>query len=154
MKKVLKKWAVGAVALTLASYALAQDVVVSDAWARLLPKEKKAVAYLTVENNGKSPVTIKGFESPVFSKAELQMEEISDQGVQELKTKESYTILPGRKLIMTFATGTHVMLSDQKKELGQKEKIPIIVHFDGQGDINVEAENKWTETVEGGLWQK
>ncbi len=93
-----------------AAYATqAEHIQASQAWVRVLPGGLPAGAYLTLENSGDQPATLKGANSALYADVMLH-QSASDGGMSRMTMVDSLTVPAHGKLTLAPA-GYHLMLT-------------------------------------------
>ena len=124
-------------ALLLSSLAFAQSkaVAVDDAWVRVY--EGAVTAYFHIINNAEEPARLIFVSTPVAGKAQLIRTRIRNGtfsflplAVLEIGGFEDARLRPG---------GTHVRLTDLKRDLSVGDLVPLTLRFERSGTIEVTA---------------
>lgn len=119
--------------------AAAQDIQVDQVWARAsIGQVANSAAYFSLENRGKVADRLVSVESPVAERSELHDHVMQDDIARmvqveaiELAAGESMTLAPG---------GLHVMLMGLAEPLQVGDSVPLTLHFEQAGHLDVEAE--------------
>ena len=116
-----------------------QSIEISNAWVRTAPPGATALAaYVTIQNNTESPVTISGVSSPQFSMSMLH-ETVIENDIASMQHTESIEVESGKRFEMK-PQGTHIMLMSPKEAVAAGDQIDITLTTDSGNDINVSAE--------------
>lgn len=118
------KYLIAAVVTTVsAASALAQNIIVTDAWARATVQGQKATGAfmnITAKDNAK----LVGVSSPVAGLAEVH-EMKMDKDVMKMAALPNGLDLPAGKAVALKPGGYHVMLMDLKAPLVKDSTIPL-----------------------------
>ena len=121
--KTIKHFLVAALATACAVSAFAQNVTVTDAWARATVQGQKATGAfmkITAKDNAK----LIGVSSPVAGVAEIH-EMKMDKDVMKMAALPNGLDLPAGKAVELKPGGYHVMLMDLKAPLAKDSTIPL-----------------------------
>jgi copper(I)-binding protein len=100
----------------------ADDVVVTDAWARAsAPGQRTASVYLDIVSI--HPAALTGASSPVAKRVEMHASSTHD-GVMRMRAREKIE-LPAKKTVKLAPGGLHIMLVDIARPLRENESIPL-----------------------------
>lgn len=122
-----------AVVLSLPPDARAGDdgraaIRIEQAWARAsIGTMRPAAAYVTVVNDGGSPVTLTGVASPVAGRAEVH-KTVRDGGTMAMMPAGRIVIEPGQRVAMQPG-GFHIMLMDLNRAIRKGETIDLTLSF-------------------------
>ena len=110
------------------SVAADSNLVVAGAWIRQPPPGSDVAAvYLSLQNIGKSAVTLTGVECPIASMAMLH-ESLETGGQSRMRALTSVALAPGAS--MAFTPGSkHIMLHGLTHPLQVGEHVPIVLVF-------------------------
>ena len=119
----------------------AETVSARNAWVRTpAPGQKTAAAYLDLTSD--TDATLVAVESPAAGKAELHTMNM-DGGVMRMRPVQKID-LPAGKMVKLAPGGLHIMLFDIKQPLKEGDKVPLVLKFQGKGNVpstaKVEAE--------------
>jgi len=136
---------VTATALTLAAIlttvadAKANDVIVSDAFARAsaTPTAETGVVYVTIANKGAAPDQLTGVATDAAQMAHLHKSEMKD-GVASMSPVGSLTIAPGETVVMKPG-GLHIMLMGLKAPLKKGDHLGLDLTFAKAGTIHADV---------------
>lgn len=102
-----------------------------------IPGQDRTVAYLTLRNNGESPVTLSRVTSPQFRRVEMHAT-ILDDGVAAMRALDAITIAEGSGV--TFETGgRHLMLIEPRDRFEAGDTITLEFHYDQPGLLILSA---------------
>ncbi len=120
-----------------APVAQADDVQVSNAWARASAGNATAgAAYVTVTGGGQ-PDQLVGANTPVAAKAEVH-ESFTDNGVMKMRPVSPMAIAPGKTV--TFSPGGyHIMLMGLKQPLTTGQSFPLTLTFAHARPVTVDV---------------
>lgn len=102
-----------------------------------MPGHAMAVAYLSLENRGTTPVTLTAVTSPQFSNVEMHATIIAD-GVAAMTSLDSITIA-GQSNIEFAMGGRHLMLLAPHKALVPGDEVTLQFHYDQAGLLHLTA---------------
>lgn len=102
-----------------------------------MPGHRMAVAYLSLENRGSTPVTLTRVTSPQFSSVEMHAT-IVDDGVAAMTSFDSITIA-GQSNIDFAVGGQHLMLLAPHTELVPGDDVTLRFHYDQAGVLHLTA---------------
>ncbi|MER3483855.1 MAG: transporter [Meiothermus sp.] len=116
-------------ATLLASLAFAHEVIVQNAWVRLLPG-KTTSAYMILTNPAaKEPLKIVGASSPVAAKVSFHSTgAMSGHDMTTMKPLASVTVPPKGKLEFKPG-GMHLMLEGLKAPLKEGQQVKIVLKY-------------------------
>jgi len=136
MKKHL--YAITAAASLLSTSALA-EVLVKDAWVRATPGAAKVSAgYAVLVNTGPSDDLLTGARTPAASMAEVHAT-VGADGIMRMEKLEELVVPAGKEVAL--APGSyHIMIMGLNGPLKVGEKIPLVLTFKNQGEVEVTAE--------------
>lgn len=125
-------------ALSVAAAAHAQDLRVTDAYARATVSHQRAGgAYLTIENSGKSADRLVGASTPAAKSVELHT--MSMEGnVMKMREVPGIEIKPAATVEMKPGAGYHLMLMGLRQPLKAGERFPVTLQFEKAGKVDVE----------------
>ena len=116
-----------------------KDIVVTNAWVRLMPpSQTTTAAYMVIENNTDKEVILEGASTDVAGMTHLHqmghkdgMMTMGSAGEIHIPSKGKATLEPG---------GLHLMLMDLKKPLNKGDQVPLTLNFQGGNNIVVNAD--------------
>ncbi len=127
MQKFVKIMLVGWFSLS-AALAMAQDVMVDNAWIRDAPPGAAALAgYMTLMNKSDKPKTLVSASSPAFSKVMLHRT-VMDEGMAKMLHQQQIEI-PAHGSINFEPNGYHLMLMKPKHQFKAGDKVEITLEF-------------------------
>lgn len=135
MRRILS---VSAFCLFLATPLAAQDIMVTDSYARSAsPVAKTGAAFLVIENHGDADDRLISVESEAARRVELHTHVESDDGVmQMMHVKEGFE-LPAHGMIMMQRGGQHVMFMGLNDPFEQGKDVPLTLIFEKAGEMQV-----------------
>jgi periplasmic copper chaperone A len=126
--------------LTISAVAAhADDVTITNAWARATPGgAQTAAAYVTVQSAAGDRLT--GVATPAAQKAELHLMTM-DNGVMKMRPVDAID-LPAGKAVSLKPGGYHIMLTGLAKPLQEGQTFPVTLTFAKAGarDVDVAVE--------------
>lgn len=109
-------------------------IATSDAWIREAPPgAEHLAAYLVIENNQSSPITLTGVSSDSFGAVQIHRTTMHD-GVARMRTIGELAIGPGRSQSLSPG-GTHLMLMNPKENFVAGDFVHLLLHFARQPDL-------------------
>ena len=120
--------------LLSAGLAVAGDISVKDAKARVIVPTNPAAAYFTVEDAGDADRLI-GVASPAFARAEIHTHKVEDGLARMIKVDGIDIPAKGQAALKTG--GDHVMLFEAEKPLKVGDSFPLTLSFEKAGDVEV-----------------
>ena len=102
-----------------------------------IPGRDRTVAYLTLENNGETPVTLSRVTSPQFSRVEMHAT-ILDHGVARMQAIDAITIAEGSGIAFE-AGGRHLMLIEPRDLLEAGDTVTLEFHYNQPGLLILSA---------------
>ena len=121
--KFFKHLITAALTIVFAANAFAQNVTVTDAWARAtVPGQKATGAFMKI--TAKDNTKLVGVSSPVAGVAEIH-EMKMDKDVMKMAALPSGLALPAGKAVELKPGGYHVMLMDLKAPLTKDSTVPL-----------------------------
>lgn len=102
-----------------------------------LPGQEAVVAYLTLHNEGATPLAVTRVSSPEFASVEMHAT-ISGDGMAEMIPLDAITI--AEESAVDFAPGgRHLMLGDPVQSLAPGDEVTLEFHYGGDRPLAVEA---------------
>jgi len=102
-----------------------------------LPGQEAAVAYLTLVNDGTTPVEVTAVTSPEF--ADVQMHEtVFGDGVAEMLMIDTLTLAPASTVEFTEG-GRHLMLMQPRVALAPGDDVTLEFHYGTEEPLSVSA---------------
>ena len=133
----------GAIALAIlvtAIPAFAQNLMVSDAWARASPGAvKNGGAFLTIMNHGEADRLVSA-SAPVAKVTELHTH-INDNGVMRMRQIPAIDV-PAGETVTLKPGGLHVMFMGLKAPLKEGESFPLTLTFEKAGTRTMQVKIK------------
>ena len=99
------------------------------------PGAKTAVAFMSIENQGKEPDRLVGAASPAAGMVEIH-EMVMDGNVMKMHAVKGVELKPGATVELRPG-GYHVMLEDLKQQLKEGEQIPLVLTFEKAGTLEI-----------------
>ena len=130
-------------ALSAASFALpaiAQEIMVTDAYARSAsPVAKTGAGFLVIKNHSAQDDRLIGVTSPAAKLVQLHTHVENSDGVMQMRhVKEGFT-LPSGGMIMMARGGDHVMFMGLTQPFAQGNKVPLTLVFENAGEITFDV---------------
>lgn len=92
-----------------------------------MPGSDAGVAYMTIANNGNTPIEISGVRSPQFERVEMHETKVDDQGISRMNRLARVAIPPGESAEFR-AGGKHLMLMGARPDTAAGS--PVTLEFD------------------------
>jgi copper(I)-binding protein len=149
--KFSKHLITAAIATVFAASAFAQNVTVTDAWARATVQGQKATGAfmkITAKDNAK----LVGVSSPVAGVAEIH-EMKMDKDVMKMAALPNGLALPAGKAVELKPGGYHVMLMDLKAPLAKDTTVPVTLTFQDAKGAKSNVELKVPVGMQGPMGQ-
>ena len=138
MIRFLRTLSCGAAALLLgAGLAVAGDISVEDAKARVIVPTNPAAAYFTIKNAGPADKLI-GVATPAYARAELHTHKMEGEVVRMQKVEAIEVPASGEATLATG--GDHVMLFEAAKPLKVGDSFPMTLTFEKAGAVEIVVE--------------
>jgi len=103
-----------------------------------LGRSTTAAAYVTVRNGGGEPDRLEAVSSPASARAGLHLS-LVDGGVMRMRPVDVLDIRPGETVAMAPGGALHLMLEGLHAPLVAGRTVPITLHFERAGDVEVQA---------------
>ncbi len=117
-------------ALGACSPAPTHSITVSDPWSNATPSGATVAAgYLTIRNDGRTPVKLTGGESAVCQSVEVHSMTM-DNGVMIMRPVEGGLEIPVGGAVELKPGGLHLMLVGLQKPLVEGESVKVTLNFD------------------------
>lgn len=127
-------------ACLLAVPALAQDITVTDAYARSAsPVAKSGAAFMVIKNAGDTEDRLIDVRSDAAAKVELHTHKDMGEGVMKMMQVEEGFAIPAQGMHMLARGGDHVMLMGLAQPMKQDDVISITLVFENAGEMVVEV---------------
>lgn len=97
-----------------------------------------AAAYVTVRNDGGEPDRLVAASSPASARAGLHLS-LTDGGVMRMRPLDALDLRPGETVAMAPGGALHLMLEGLHAPLVAGQTVPITLHFERAGDVEVQA---------------
>lgn len=120
--------------------ALAQDIMVNDAYARSsAAMATSGAAFMTIMNHGASDDRLIAVSSPAAAQVELHTHTQDAQGVMRMiHVTEGFPVTAGETLMLERG-GNHVMFMGLTDPFEQGDMIPLTLTFEQAGDIEIDV---------------
>ena len=92
-----------------------------------MPGSNAGVAYMTITNNGSTPIDISGVRSPQFDRVEMHETTVDDQGISRMNRLARVNIPAGESAEFR-AGGKHLMLMGARPDTAAGS--PVTLEFD------------------------
>ncbi|MFN3429700.1 MAG: copper chaperone PCu(A)C [Candidatus Sericytochromatia bacterium] len=116
-------------------------VAIAGAWVREAPPGARALGgYMTVTNQGKKPLTLKGVSSPLFGSVEMHTI-VQEEGRMRMKQVMELAIAPGASLQLKPGD-KHLMLMQPKQTVKAGQKVTMTLDFGKDGTHKLDVEVK------------
>lgn len=137
MKKLLSSIALGA--MLLPSLALAQDITITDPYARSSSKMASAgAAFMVIENAAETADTLVEARSDVAKKVELHTHIEGDDGVMQMRQVEGGIEIPAGGETALQRGGLHVMFMGLNEPFEQGEMLDVTLVFENAGEVELQ----------------
>ncbi len=112
-------------------------VRIEGAWARSTGGQlRPSAAYLTIHNDGDTPLELTGVTSDIAAMAELHDSRTDDNGVSTMTPVDTLDLPPGASV--DFAPrGRHIMLMGLSAPLDEGDQIGLTLEFGAEGRVDV-----------------
>ncbi|MFZ7090315.1 copper chaperone PCu(A)C [Primorskyibacter sp. 2E233] len=128
----------GALALAVATPALA-DITVSDPYARSsMPGAKTGAAFMVIANDSAEDDRLIDARSDIAAKVELHTHIANGEGVMRMIHVEEGFVIPAMGEHALARGGDHVMFMGLNQSLEQGETVKVTLVFEKAGEIDVE----------------
>ena len=133
-----------ALAAVLAPAAQAADakhdaLVVRQPWSRPAQAGMNGVGFMTLVNAGRTPVTLKGAESPAAGVVEMHQSSMAG-GVMSMRRVDNGVVIPPGGQVAFAPGGLHFMLLNLKTAQSEGQKLPLTLILDGGRRVKVELD--------------
>ncbi len=123
----------------IGSAVAADDILVTDAYARILPGAKAGAVYLVIDNAGKSEDALIGASTPVAAMAGLHTTTTDANGMMQMGEAEAIPLPPGAHHTLSSG-GDHVMLMGfTGTPPAPGTTFPLTLTFRSAGEMKVEV---------------
>lgn len=112
-------------------------VTVRQPWSRPAQAGMNGVGFMTIVNAGKTPVTLKGAESPAAGKVEIHQSSMAG-GVMSMRRADEGVVIPAGGQVAFAPGGYHFMLLGLKSAQSAGQKVPVTLVFDKGRKLPVE----------------
>ncbi|WP_434622147.1 copper chaperone PCu(A)C [Azospirillum sp. B2RO_4] len=115
----------------------AGPIEIGHPWARATaPSAPNGGAYLSLTNTGSTEDRLVSASTPAAEKAELHTH-LNENGVMKMREVPAIPVAPGEQVKLAPG-GLHIMLLGLKKPLEKGARIPMTLHFEKAGTVDVE----------------
>ncbi len=116
--------------------AMAADLRIEQArTAPPLPTTEMMAGYLTLVNDGDTPVTLRGATSPAFDRMSLHRS-VEEDGQSRMEAVETLTVPAGERVVFEPG-GLHLMMFEPRGDPGVGDALPVELQTD-EGSIAAE----------------
>ena len=123
----MRKLLIAVALMSIVAPLYAANLVVSNAWVRLLPGDLPLAGYVHVMNNSTHEVTLVSASSPDFATVQFH-QSMNHAGMEEMMHLAKVSIPAGKSL--DFAPGGyHLMLMGRKQPLAVGQHVALTLHF-------------------------
>ena len=122
--------------LTIATPALAQDIGVEDAYARVTPHS--GAIFLRIINSGSVDDRLLSLETSVAHSAMVHETTFVD-GIASMKPLPDGLTIPAQSESLLKRAGIHIMLMGLSQKLAQGMNFPLILRFEHAGEITIDV---------------
>ena len=121
-----------------AAQAVTGAIAIVGPWSRETAKGQDAGgAFMTIANNGSETDRLVGGSTPVAG--DVQVHTVSmDGGVMRMRQLGDGLEIPAGQSVTLRPGSFHIMLMQLKRPLAKGEAVPLTLHFEKAGDIDVE----------------
>ena len=128
------------VACLLALPAAAQDITVTDAYARAAsPVAKSGAAFMVIHNDGDTDDRLIAVRSDAAARTELHTHKDMGEGVMKMMEVEEGFPLPAGGMHALARGGDHVMLMGLAGPMAQDDVISVTLVFEQAGEMEIEV---------------
>ncbi len=153
MIAILRRTALPLALVLAAAPALADGMRVEDAYVRVSgPAAQSGAIFLQVLNETGADDRLIGAETQAAARAELHTHQENAQGVMRMvHVEDGFPVAAGETLSLERG-GRHVMLMGLTAPLAEGDTVPLTLHFEGAGtvDLSVPVDNTRTPMGHGG----
>jgi len=130
----------GLAALTLAAPLMAQNIAITDAYARVArPNAPTGAAFMMIENLGPGDDRLIGVSSPVAERVQLHTHFENEMGIMKMIHVKDGFALPTGMILMLERGGNHVMFMGLNQPFEHDAVIPVTLSFEKAGDIEIDV---------------
>jgi copper(I)-binding protein len=119
-----------------AGAALAQEIVIEDAYAR--GGERSGAAFMIIRNGGDEDDRLVSASSPVAGMVELHTHIEDDAGVMRMRPVEDGFAIPAQGEHALERGGDHVMFMQLSEPFPQDGTVPVTLVFERAGEVTVD----------------
>ena len=130
----------GAVAaISFAFPSFADDIVISDAYARAAGASAMAgAAFMMIENHGDTDDRLIGASSDIAHRTELHTHIDAGNGVMQMREVENGFVIPAHGTHVLARGADHVMFMGLMQEMVHGETVTVTLSFEVAGDITID----------------
>ncbi|MCA8432648.1 copper chaperone PCu(A)C [Burkholderia seminalis] len=119
----------------------AAPAVQADAcWIRAMPATVPSSGYLTLKNDGDTPATLTGIDSPAYGMA--MVHETQTNGSTAKMVHVDSVVVPAHGSLTFKPKSYHVMLEEPRKTVAPGSKVPFRLHFADGSTVSVTCDAK------------
>ncbi len=126
-----------AASLTAAWAAPPPALTVEDAWIRAVPGAQVAAAYMTLRNDGATPIVVIGVRSSIARMAMIH-ETREEHGQSTMRAHERL-VIPAHSSVQLSPGGLHVMLHILAHPLAVGEPVSLVLELEGGASVPCSA---------------
>ncbi len=131
--------------------ALAQDIMIKDAYARASgPMARAGAVFMVIHNHSDKDVTLIGAKSDVARTIELHTH-IMEDDVAKMRQIEGGIVIPAGEMHALERGADHVMLMGLTRKLADGDKVELELSFDGADPVNLEVSVDNERKATGGM---
>lgn len=95
-----------------------------------MPGSGAGVAYMSIANNGSTPIVVSGVRSPQFDRIEMHETTVDELGVSRMKRLEQ-VVIPAEEAVDFQAGGKHLMLMDPRPDTTPGSPVTLEINYSG-----------------------
>ncbi|RQS19470.1 copper chaperone PCu(A)C [Burkholderia sp. Bp8992] len=119
----------------------AAPAVQADAcWIRAMPATVPSSGYFTLKNDGDTPATLTGIDSPAYGMA--MVHETQTNGSTAKMVHVDSVVVPAHGSVVFKPKGYHVMLEEPRRAVAPGAKVPFRLHFADGSTVPVTCDAK------------
>ncbi|WP_231958934.1 copper chaperone PCu(A)C [Altererythrobacter sp. B11] len=113
-------------------------ITITDPWSReTAPGQEVGGAFMTITNSGNAADRLVSGESSVVTEVQLHTMSM-DQGVMKMRQVDGGLEIPAGGTVTLAPGGYHLMLTGLTQPLEQGRPIPLTLHFERAGDVEIQ----------------
>ena len=113
------------------------SVTIRQPWSRPAQAGMNGVGFMTLVNAGKTPVTLKGAQTPAAGKVEIHESSMAN-GIMSMRRADDGVVIPAGGQVAFAPGGYHFMLLGLKSAQAVGQKVPVTLIFDKGRKVQVE----------------